>query len=352
MVINKGDLVSDAQQADIRDKITLLNPGAKIVNTVQSRVKLKEILNTRRYETNKDKEQFWIKASRIAREEKEKVMEEEDCCRESVELQGEKCCGNNQAQAQIQIIDSGLSQVQLGVAEQITRHEERFGIASFIYTSRRPFHPERLEKLVIEPYFVMPDFMEFTEEGQEDEDEITEEEKEFRLKALQNIAIKKSKIRKTDMGDLLRSKGFIWIATSHKVVGGWQQAGNTIRLEGETFWMCEQRGLWEEDPKMFAVISKYMGKPGGEEFEYGDRRQELVFIGQSLKHKYIQELLDRCLLDDEEMSIGPDGWKQSMDPLDNIRITWGQVGQKVRVELTEINEGEDEGRGLADNFDT
>ena len=66
MVINKGDLVSDAQQADIRDKITLLNPGAKIVNTVQSRIKLKEILNTRRYETNKDKEQFWIKASRIA----------------------------------------------------------------------------------------------------------------------------------------------------------------------------------------------------------------------------------------------------------------------------------------------
>ena len=103
----------------------------------------------------------------------------------------------------------------------------------------------------------MPDFNVYiTEEGQDEEDRVTEEEKEFRLKALQNNAIRRSKTRKVTMGDLLRSKGFIWTATSHKVVGGWQQAGNVIRLEGETFWMCEQKHLWHDDPKAFATIQK------------------------------------------------------------------------------------------------
>ena len=193
VVLNKMDLVSEEQQ------------------------------NTRLYEASINKEQFWIKAARSAKEETEKEIEEE-CCLSSLDQEGEKCCKKKL----FETIDSGLSQLQLGVADtgQVTRHEKRFGITSFIYTARRPFHPERLEKLVIEPYFVMPDFNEYiTEEGQDEEDRVTEEEKEFRLKALQNNALKKSKTRKVAMGDLLRSKGFIWIATSHKVVGGWQQAG-------------------------------------------------------------------------------------------------------------------------------
>ena len=95
------------------------------------------------------------------------------------------------------------------------------------------------------------------------------------------------------------------------------------------------------DPKMFATISKYMGTPGGEEYEHGDRRQELVFIGQGLRSGDIQELLDRCLLTDQEMSLGPDGWRQTMDILDNIRLVWGERGQRVKVELTEITEDDD-----------
>ena len=73
----------------------------------------------------------------------------------------------------------------------------------------------------------------------------------------------------------------------------------------------------------------------------GVRRQELVFIGQGLRSGDIQGLLDKCLLNDQEMLLGPEGWKQTMDHLDNIRLVWGEMGQRVKVELTEITEDED-----------
>ena len=45
---------------------------------------------------------------------------------------------------------------------------------------------------------------------------------------------------------------------------------------------------------------------------WGDRRQEIVFIGLEMNHKAIQEALDDCLLDDDEFSLGLDGWKATM----------------------------------------
>ena len=62
------------------------------------------------------------------------------------------------------------------------------------------------------------------------------------LDKLQKEAAKKQGKRVKLMGELLRSKGFIWSATSNSVMGGWQQAGNVLRVEGEGMWMCESRG--------------------------------------------------------------------------------------------------------------
>ena len=58
------------------------------------------------------------------------------------------------------MVDSGLSEVLLGVvgndnARQLTRHESRFGITSFVYRSRRPFHPGRLYDGFLEPFFML-----------------------------------------------------------------------------------------------------------------------------------------------------------------------------------------------------
>ena len=49
------------------------------------------------------------------------------------------------------------------------------------------------------------------------------------LEKLQAQATEKQKRRTEFMGELLRSKGFFWIATSNDVIGLWQQAGNVIR---------------------------------------------------------------------------------------------------------------------------
>merc|ERR1712088_487683 len=58
VVVNKGDLVNEEQKADIMGKISLLNPKAKIVESIQSRVKVTDILNTRMFNAEDNKEKF------------------------------------------------------------------------------------------------------------------------------------------------------------------------------------------------------------------------------------------------------------------------------------------------------
>ena len=136
---------------------------------------------------------------------------------------------------------------------------------------------------------------------------------------LQKQAGLKKEARIAFMGELLRSKGFLWIATSNNVIGGWQQAGNILRIEEEGPWMCEIRDIWEGTISE-ELIRKDLQQENGEEYPYGDRRQELVFIGIKLQHKAIQKLLDQCLLNDDEMNMGQDKWLEAWEEEDKIQL--------------------------------
>lgn len=46
----------------------------------------------------------------------------------------------------------------------------------------------------------------------------------------------------------------------------------------------------------------------------GDCRQELVFIGQNIDFNHMRAELDACLLTDEEMAVGVEGWRLLADP--------------------------------------
>jgi G3E family GTPase len=141
---------------------------------------------------------------------------------------------------------------------------EEYGISSFSYQARRPFHPEK--------FFA---FLHGTER----------------------------------YGKLLRSKGYFWLASRPEFAGQWSQAGGIARYGfGGMFWSAVPRSRWPDDPEYLASIEKSWEEP------FGDMRQELVFIGQGLDESSVRSALDDCLLNDEEMFAGRQFWESLPDP--------------------------------------
>merc|ERR1712079_656035 len=174
ILCNKTDLVNEGQQNDIMEKLKLLNPKAKIVKSINSKIDVMEILNTSLY---KDKEEFWVTSTKNETNGKEYTTNE----------------------------DTGKS-----VPEACTA---RFDIKSFVYRARKPFHPKRLNELMLSPFFADPIEIEEDEEIEEmseEEKKMVEEvkkkvdkEKQMALDKLQAEALEKQKERNEVMGELL-----------------------------------------------------------------------------------------------------------------------------------------------------
>ena len=116
----------------------------------------------------------------------------------------------------------------------------------------------------------------------------------------------KRRKREGEIGVLLRSKGVTWLSDAHDLIIVFSQAGNIYSLEGSSRWTALNKNAWVGSQGIKQELRKDWEGP------YGDRRQELVFIGKDLKYDEIQSTLDSCLLTDEEFEMGSDGWRAVM----------------------------------------
>lgn len=108
---------------------------------------------------------------------------------------------------------------------------------------------------------------------------------------------------------VLRSKGFVWMSSSHTTAYYWSHAGSHFELrdEGE-WWASVPDAEWPEDSRSAdMIVGDFAGK-------YGDRRQEIVFIGRGIDRQAISERLDSALLSDEEMDKYHKNWAGTKDP--------------------------------------
>ncbi|HRH81417.1 MAG TPA: zinc metallochaperone GTPase ZigA [Thiobacillaceae bacterium] len=145
---------------------------------------------------------------------------------------------------------------------------EEYGISSFVYRARRPFHPQRFWDLI-----------------------------------------------HSEWDGVVRSKGWFWLASRPDFAGSWSQAGGACRHGAAgLWWSAVDAAQWPDDPDYRASIADKLDGP------WGDRRQELVLIGMGMDEANLRARLDACLLGDVEMAAGPKGWASLPDPFP----TWGR----------------------------
>ena len=293
IILNKTDLVDESQLHEVQEKISLLNSAAKTLTSTNAKIDVKDVLNTglfnpKDFNLSRFVEQFEIEAPK-------------SCCKAAVDRGESPCC------KRARTIDSGKSQVILPQKKLgKTRHGENYQITSFIYKARRPFVPTLFFRDFLDKFFLHLDDEAEDDNEEEKKSDNTEAEKAEAIKKLQEEGAAKKSSRVDTIGSVLRMKGYMWQANSHDLTGFVSTAGNVARMDSQGSWNVLDERAWKGTEEEKSKFRKDFAAP------YGDRRQELVFIGQELKHKEIQTILDSCLLSDEEMALGVDGWKATM----------------------------------------
>jgi G3E family GTPase len=225
---------------------------------------------------------------------------------------------------------------------------EEYGISSFVYRARRPFAPSRLYMHFLREFFITDVQTEVEEEQEDDGEEADDGEKKREEDAAEEEAevitadanaaadetsadelekMRKGYERKRDRavsaqrsklsGVILRSKGFAWMANRDGSCVEFSTAGVLASVSPGAPWFAEldegewplpaPRGTAEGDAAVAAIRADFAagGGPGGR--GVGDRRQELVFIGQGIDEVKVREALDACLATDEEIELAKRG---------------------------------------------
>jgi len=209
IILNKIDLLEEQDVKELTAFLKKINAQAKIILSSFSKVDLKSVLNTHLFDFDRASQAAgWIKE----------------------------------------------------LNEEHIPESDEYGISSFVYRRKIPFHPERL------------------------------------LSWLENWSV-----------DVVRAKGFFWLATRNDMAGMLSQAGSTITVQGAGEWIAtlpkaEQEAMRREDP---LLDNKW-------DDNFGDRMTELVLIGIDMNQLEIEKSLDKCLLTEEEMESN---WIEFNDPM-------------------------------------
>eukprot|EP00903_Cladosiphon_okamuranus_P014092 g13098.t1 len=306
ILLNKADLAAEADLVSLEAVVRKLNPAAKVVRTVSSDVGLAEILGTGVFDLDEASQAAgWVQA----------LNGEEAHASPVSSRQGAACydggdeLSHSDRRAPRGEEDHGGGDARGGASSGSSKSRSGGGlvadIGSFTFRAERPFHPERLMGFVME-----------------------------------------------HLPSVLRSKGFLWLATRNDETGVWTQAGGSFATEYGGPWDNdeEDRGGGEgkadtthneagqvpgerlaasqapQDGQ--AVVSVGSGGAGDSEAAndvrddvYDDeydadsniRRTELVFIGLGMDDDALKAELERCLLTEDEMAGGPKAWSERFE---------------------------------------
>ncbi len=204
IILNKTDLVTEETIGLLRSSIQKLNPKARIIETTHGKVKAQDIINTGLFNYEEAEEsQGWI---------------------EELKKDGH------------------------------TPETDEYGISSFVFRDKRPFHPER--------------FLEYINT-------------KFPL-------------------TVIRSKGLFWLASRPGQALSWSQAGGSLRADSAGAWWSSMP--YSERIRYIGFIDNQQTIEDGWHKTFGDRKNELVFIGQEMNEVEIRKQLEACLCTEKEIA--------------------------------------------------
>ncbi|MDQ0024505.1 G3E family GTPase [Variovorax paradoxus] len=217
LVVNKADLVTAEERERLMAILRSLNPRARIETSEFGRVALDRVLDTGLFDFEQaERAPGWL-----------------------AELRGEHA-----------------------------PESETYGIGSFVYRARLPFHPQRFWDLV-----------------------------------------------QSEWEGVVRSKGFFWLASRATRAGSWSQAGGACRYGvAGLWWAAVPREHWPADEEALGAIRKNWDPATG------DARQELVLIGIRMNEAALRARLDACLLTESEMRHGASWWTNLPDPFPSWNV--------------------------------
>lgn len=211
LVLNKVDLVDADTLGILRAALKKLNPGARILEARFGQVDPAQLLQTGLFDFDKaESAAGWIQ-----------------------ELQNEH------------------------VPETL-----EYGIGSFVFRDKRPFHPERFWRYISQQFH----------------------------------------------GNIIRSKGLFWLASRPHQALNWGQAGGSLRADSAGVWWCSMP--YGKRIKYPAFVDNQAYIENKWDAIFGDRLNELVFIGQDLEEDLIRAELEACLCTEAEISQ----WQKGIFP--------------------------------------